>query len=67
MGWERVEVDNAAFFIEGNLGITMGHFTFFNRGGDQVTVEKTFVFRRGDCGNKRIALHSSTIPYSPEG
>lgn len=65
MGWERVEVDNAAFFIEGNIGITMGHFTFFNKNGDTVTVEKTFVFRRGDDGALRIALHSSTIPFNP--
>jgi len=64
-GWQDVQIQNEAFFIEGNLGITMGHFTFLNENGSEVTVEKTFVFRRGDCGTIRIALHKSTLPFNP--
>jgi hypothetical protein len=64
-GWTAVHPRNAAFFIEGNLGITMGHFTFVNESAEEVTVEKTFVFRRGDCGAMRIVLHKSAIPFNP--
>lgn len=66
-GWVSVETETAVAYIEGNLGITMGHFTFTNESGDRVTVEKTFVFRRGDDNNLRIVLHKSTIPFSPSG
>lgn len=63
--WVSVHPRNVAFFIEGNTGITMGHFTLVNGAGDEVTVEKTFGFRRADCQNLRIVLHKSTIPFNP--
>lgn len=66
-GWESVDPKNVVFFIDGGLGLTMGHFTFVNGEGTEVTVEKTFGFRRGDDGQLRIALHKSTIPFSPAG
>ena len=63
--WVSVHPQNVAFYIEGNTGLTMGHFTFTNGSGTEVTVEKTFAFRRGDCDNLRIVLHKSTIPFNP--
>jgi len=63
--WAKARYVNAATYIEGNLGITMGHVIFTDTSGAETKVEKTWVFRRGDDGKLRIALHKSTIPYSP--
>lgn len=64
--WASATFTNAATYVEGNLGITMGHVTFTDTAGATTTVEKTFVFRRGDDGRLRIALHKSTLPYQPQ-
>jgi hypothetical protein len=63
--WAGARAINAATYIEGNLGITMGHVVFTDTSGKETKVEKTWVFRRGDDGKLRIALHKSTLPYSP--
>lgn len=63
--WSGASFEIAATYIEGSLGITMGHVTLTNTDGAQTTVEKTFVFRRGDDGSLRIVLHKSALPFSP--
>jgi hypothetical protein len=63
--WTQAKFTIAATYIEGPLGITMGHVMLTNTSGVTTTVEKTFVFRRGDDGKLRIALHKSAIPYAP--
>lgn len=63
--WTDVRIANAGTYIEGNLGITMGHVIFTDASGKETKVEKTWVFRRGDDGNLRIVLHKSTLPFSP--
>jgi hypothetical protein len=64
--WVKAEFKIAGTYIEGPLGITMGHVTLTDSSGKQTTVEKTFVFRRGDDGKLRILLHKSAIPYAPK-
>ena len=64
--WASARFDNAATYIEGDLGITMGHVILTDTSGKETKVEKTWMFRRGDDGKLRIVLHKSSIPYSPE-
>lgn len=64
--WTAASFRIAGTYIEGPLGITMGHVTLTDDQGGTTTVEKTFVFRRGDDGKLRIALHKSALPYSPK-
>lgn len=63
--WASASFNIAATYIEGPIGITMGHVTLTDTSGAQTTVEKTFVFRSGDDGSLRIALHKSALPFSP--
>ncbi len=63
--WVKARFRNAATFIEGRLGITMGHVTFTDETGAETTVEKTWVFRQGPDGRLRIVLHKSSLPYAP--
>lgn len=63
--WIAARPLNAATYIEGNLGVTMGHVIFTDISGKETKVEKTWIFRRGDDGKLRIVLHKSTLPYSP--
>lgn len=64
-GWTAATVRIAATYIEGPLGIAMGHITFTDASGREVAVEKTFVFRRGDDGVLRIVVHNSSLSYAP--
>lgn len=64
--WTKARFKIAATYIEGPLGISMGHVMLTDANGATTTVEKTFVFRRGDDGKLRIVLHKSTIPYAPK-
>ncbi|MCU0793977.1 MAG: hypothetical protein MUE42_14255 [Opitutaceae bacterium] len=63
--WVAADFTIAATYVEGPIGITMGHVTLTNAEGAKTTVEKTFVFRRGDDGNFRIVLHKSALPFKP--
>lgn len=63
--WTSARFDNAATYIEGNIGITMGHVILTDTSGNETRVEKTWGFRRGDDGKLRIFLHKSAIPFSP--
>ncbi len=63
--WAKARFVNAATYIEGPLGTTMGHVILTDTSGKETKVEKTWIFRRGDDGKLRIVLHKSAIPYSP--
>ncbi len=63
--WAKARFVNAATYIEGNLGTTMGHVIITDTSGKETKVEKTWIFRRGDDGKLRIVLHKSAIPYAP--
>ena len=63
--WSAARFVNAATYIEGSLGITMGHVILTDASGAETKVEKTWVFRQSDDGNLRIALHKSALPFSP--
>jgi hypothetical protein len=68
--WVKVWYDNNAaengIQIHGNLAITMGNVYLRNAAGEEVIVDKTFVFRRCADSRLRLCVHKSALPYSPD-
>ena len=68
--WVKVWYDNNAaengIQIHGDIAITMGNVYLKNSAGDEVTVDKTFVFRHCRDGKLRLCVHKSALPYSPD-
>ena len=44
----------------------MGNVYLTNANGDEVTVDKTFVFRKCKDGKLRLCVHKSALPIEPE-
>ena len=69
--WVKVRYDNNAaengIQIHGDLAITMGNVYLTNSKGDDVMVDKTFVFRRCSDGKLRLCVHKSSLPFDPVG
>lgn len=69
--WVKVRYDNNAaengIQIHGDLAITMGNVYLSNSKGDEVMVDKTFVFRRCSDGKLRLCVHKSSLPFDPVG
>jgi hypothetical protein len=67
--WVKVRYDNSAaengIQIHGDIAITMGNVYLTSSKGEEVTVDKTFVFRRGSDGKLRLCVHHSSLPYKP--
>lgn len=63
-GWKKVDVQNAAFFMAGNVATTMGKVMFTDKDGKVTTVDKTWEFKKDDSGKLRIVVHHSSLPYS---
>ena len=67
--WVKVWYDNNAAEngtqIHGDVAITMGNVYLQSSAGDEVMVDKTFVFRRCQDGRLRLCVHKSALPYSP--
>lgn len=67
--WVKVRYDNNAaengIQIHGDVAITMGNVYLTNAKGDEVMVDKTFVFRRGSDGKLRLCAHKSALPFDP--
>lgn len=64
--WIKVRYDNNVaengVQIHGDIAITMGNVFLTNREGEEVKVDKTFVFRRCQDGKLRLCVHKSTLP-----
>jgi hypothetical protein len=63
--WRGFQIQNAAIFLEGNTGTTMGNVILTDVNGAQTKVDKTWTFLKGADGQLRIVLHHSSLPYSP--
>ena len=67
--WVKVRYDNNAaengIQIHGDIAITMGNVYFTNAKGEEVMVDKTFVFRRCKDGKLRLCAHKSALPFEP--
>ena len=68
--WVKVWYDNNAaengIQVHGDIAITMGNVYLQNAAGDEVMVDKTFVFRLCGDGKLRLCVHKSALPYSPD-
>ena len=68
-GWTKARYDNNAsengIQIHGDIAITMGNVYITGLDGKEVTVDKTFVFRRCKDGNLRLCVHKSALPFNP--
>ena len=68
--WVKVRYDNNAaengIQIHGEIAITMGNVYLTNAKGEEIMVDKTFVFRRCNDGKLRLCAHKSALPYEPK-
>ena len=68
--WVKVRYDNNAaekgIQIHGDIAITMGNVYLTNAKGEEVMVDKTFVFRRCQDGKLRLCVHKSALPFDPK-
>jgi hypothetical protein len=68
--WVKVRYDNNAaengIQIHGDIAITMGNVYLTNAKGEEVMVDKTFVFRRCKDGKLRLCAHKSALPFDPD-
>ena len=68
--WVKARFDNAGennegIQIYGSVAITMGNVWVSDPDGNEVKVDKTWVFRKGKDGKLRIIVHKSSLPFSP--
>lgn len=69
--WVKARYDNAGdknqgIQIYGSVAITMGNVWVTDKDGNEVMVDKTWVFKKGKDGKLRIIVHKSALPFSPE-
>jgi len=68
--WVKARFDNAGeknegIQIYGSVAITMGNVYVTDKQGNEVKVDKTWVFRKDKEGKLRIIVHKSALPFSP--
>lgn len=68
--WVKARYDNLGdgdqgIQIHGDIAITMGNVWVTDKQGNEVKVDKTFVFKKGTDGKLRLILHKSALPYTP--
>ncbi|MFN6943591.1 MAG: hypothetical protein ACK4ND_01485 [Cytophagaceae bacterium] len=57
--------ENEGIQIYGSVAITMGNVWVTGKDGQEVMVDKTWVFKKGSDGNLRIIVHKSSLPFIP--
>lgn len=68
--WVKARYDNAGennegIQIYGSVAITMGNAWVTDKDGNEVMVDKTWVFKKGKDGKLRIIVHKSALPFAP--
>ncbi len=64
--WSAVRWENVGTKIFGDLALAMGNYYFTPaKGGDEVKVEYSFVYKKDKEGKLKIVLHDSHLPYKP--
>ena len=68
--WVKASYDNAGeknegIQIYGSVAITMGNVWVTDKEGNEVMVDKTWVFKKGKDGKLRIIVHKSSLPFNP--
>jgi hypothetical protein len=68
--WVKARYDNAGdkndgIQIYGSVAITMGNVWVTDKDGNEVMVDKTWVFKKGKDGKLRFIVHKSALPFAP--
>lgn len=68
--WVKVRYDNLGdhnegIQIYGSVAIAMGNVWVTDSAGNEVMVDKTFVFKKGKDGQLRLIVHKSSLPFKP--
>lgn len=63
--YDNLGNNNEGIQIYGSVAITMGNVWLTDKDGNEVMVDKTFVFKKGKDGKLRIIVHKSALPFSP--
>ncbi|HEX8015243.1 MAG TPA: hypothetical protein VF465_08410 [Flavobacterium sp.] len=68
--WVKARYDNAGannegIQIYGSVAITMGNVWVTDKDGNEVMVDKTWVFKKGKDGKLRIIVHKSALANTP--
>ncbi len=61
--WCEVTSCEAAYFIEGDVAMWMGHIYCKDNSGNVTTVDKSFGYKKDNESKMRIILHHSSLPY----
>lgn len=68
--WVKARYNNNAaengIQIYGDVAITMGNVYLTNAKGEEIMVDKTFVFRRSKDGKLRLCVHKSALSFDQE-
>ncbi len=62
-GWRKVDVNNAAIFLAGDVATSMGNVSITDKDGKVTTADKTWKFLKDDSGKLLIVVHHSSLPY----
>lgn len=63
--YDNVGSNNEGIQIYGSVAITMGNVWVKGPDGNEVMVDKTFVFKKGKDGKLRLIVHKSALPFAP--
>jgi hypothetical protein len=63
--YDNMGDNNEGIQIYGSVAITMGNVWVTDKDGNEVMVDKTFVFRKGKDGKLRLIVHKSSLPFAP--
>ena len=61
--WREVKSETSSTFVEENIAMWMGWVTLIDKKGDQVKVDKSWVYKKTKNGSLKIVLHHSSLPY----
>ena len=63
--WVKVWFTDEDYILADNLAIVQCNIHFIAGNGDQIMVNKSFVFKICEDGKIRIVLHHSSLPFTP--
>jgi hypothetical protein len=63
--WTRVRFENEGMLLRGDIAMSMDNYFFTDTDGEETKVEYTFGYIKTADGAIKIALHHSSLPYSP--
>ena len=64
--YTAVRWENEATIVDSDSAMAMGNYFFTTTSGEEVKVEYSFGYVRGEDGTLQIVLHHSSLPYAPE-